>query len=523
MKHVIKYSLILYLIFITFHCFGQKKQQESRQLKKANTLFQKKEYVKAGEEYLKMYEKDRANTALNYHIGICLYHQKDKQLQALPYFEKSNVQQFPEVLFYKGNLYHLLLRFNEAIDSFTAYNKISTRVNDSRFVSMLITKSLTAQQMMKTSLNAVIKNMGNTINSSYPDYVPLLSAEGSTLIFTSRRANSTGMQKDLNGEYMEDIYTSNKNGNEWTTPISISKNINTELHDACVALSQDGQQLIVYQTSDDLRSGDLYISNFTGSDWTKPERMGSDINMDDAIEASATFSPDNNTLIFSSDRPGGLGGRDLYKVVKLPNGEWSKAMSLGNTINTSYDEDAPFLHADGKTLYFSSKAHKNMGGYDIFKSVFNQDNTWSEPENLGYPINTVYDDIYFILSVNGNRGYFSSNGGVTFGGADIFSIDIPEQNFDLAVVSCKVFGTDNFPLKASITLTEIGNSVIAEEYKSNKNTGKFIMILSPIKKYTMNIQAQGYLPLSKELFFSAGDFDDHVMKMDIVLKKNNNQ
>jgi Tol biopolymer transport system component len=518
-----KYSLMLSLILIMFNSFGQKKQKESKELKKANMLFQKKEYVKASEEYFKMYQKDGENATLNYHIGICLYHQKDKQLQALPYFEKSNVRQFPEALFYKGNLYHLLLRFNEAINSFTAYNEIPVKANDSRFVSMLITKSQIAQQLMKSPLNVAINNMGPIINSPYPDYVPLLSADGSTLIFTSRRDNSTGMQKDLNGEYMEDIYISYKNGKEWTPPVSISKNLNTELHDACVALSPDGHQLIVYQTSDDLRSGDLYISNFTGTDWTKPERMGSDINVDDAIEASATFSQDNNMLIFSSDRPGGFGGRDLYKVVKLPNGEWSKAKNLGNTINTLYDEDAPFLHVDGKTLFFSSKAHKNMGGYDIFKSTLNEDDTWSEPENLGYPINTVNDDIYFILSVNGNQGYFSSRGGVTYGETDIFSIDIPEQNFGLAVVSCNVFGTDNSPLKANITLTENGSDALPEKYKSNKDTGKFIMILSPIKKYTMNVQAEGYLPLSKELLFNAGDFGDHVMKMEIALKKINNQ
>src|SRR6478672_1131578 len=118
MQHITKYSLMLCLILISFNSFGQKKQKESKELKKANMLFQKKEYVKAGEEYLKMYEKDRTNAALNYHIGVCLYHQKDKQLHALSYFEKSNVQQFPEVLFYKGNLYHLLLRFSEAISSF---------------------------------------------------------------------------------------------------------------------------------------------------------------------------------------------------------------------------------------------------------------------------------------------------------------------------------------------------------------------------------------------------------------------
>lgn len=520
MKHVIKYFIVLILFAFTSNSFAQKK---SKELKKANVLFERKDFVNAGMNYLKIYEKDSANTELNYRIGICLYNQKDKKLQALPFFEKSNTQQSPEAFFYKGNLYHLHQRFDEAIKNYTEYNKLESRDKDSVFVEMLISKSVFAKQMIKAPLNMKINNMGSTINSTYPDYVPLLSADGATLIFTSRRSNSTDGLKDLNGEYMEDIYISYKKGNEWTTPVSISKNINTDMHDACVALSPDGQQLIVYQPSEDLMTGDLYISRFTGKDWTKPEMLGSDINEEDAVEASATFSPDNNMLIFSSDRQGGFGGRDLYLVKKLPNGNWSKAQNLGRAINTPNDEDGPFLHADSKTLYFSSKAHTNMGGYDIFKSTLNEDGTWTNPENLGYPINTVDDDIYFILSVNGNKGYFSSKGEVSYGGTDIYSIDIPEQNFGLAVVSCKVLGADNSPLQATITLTENGSDKFSGIYKSSKETGKFIMIISPVRKYKMNIQAEGYSPFTKELLFNTGDFEDNVTKQEIMLTKLNSQ
>lgn len=524
MKHVIKYFIVLILFAFTSNSFAQKK---SKELKKANVLFERKDFVNAGKSYLKIYEKDSANPMLNYNIGICLYNQRDKKIEALPFFEKCNVQQFPEVLFYKGNLYHLLQRFGEAVKNYTEYNKIAFKDNESAFVEMLITKSVYAKQIIKSPLNVTINNMGSTVNSLYPDYVPLLSADGSTLIFTSRRDNSTGKLQDLNGEYMEDIYICYKKGNEWTAPIGISKNINTDMHDACVALSPDGQQLIVYQPSEDLMSGDLYISNYTGKDWTKPEILGSDINMDYAVEASATFSPDNNMLIFSSDRPGGFGGRDLYRVVKLPKGEWSKAQNLGSAINTPYNEDGPFLHVDGKSLYFSSKAHENMGGYDIFKSTLNEDGTWTKPENLGYPINTVNDDIYFVLSVNGNKGYFSSKGNFNYGGADIYSIDIPEQNFGLAILSCKVYGIllgmDNTPIQATITLTEIGSNKLSGIFKSSKETGKFIMIISPVRKYIMNIEAEGYLPYTKELLFTTGDFENNVSKIEIPLIKLNSQ
>jgi tetratricopeptide (TPR) repeat protein len=502
---------------------GQNSKLIRKQKKKADSFFDKKNYLGALNYYLKIYEQDSVNPELNYRIGTCMYNLKDKRLQALRYFEKCSAEQYPEALFYKASLYHLHSRFDEAIQSFNAYqNSGQNNDNDSTLVEMLIGKSKYAKELMQHPLNVAIRNVGKTINSSYPDYVPLISADGTIMIFTSRRSNSTGNLKDMNGEYMEDVYVSYRKGNGWTEPASISNNINTDMHDACVALSPDGQQLIIYRPSEDWMTGDLYLSRFNGKDWTIPELMGSDINVDDAVEASATFSPDNNMLIFSSDRSGGYGGRDLYRVVKLPGGEWSKAQNLGSTINTSYDEDAPFLHTDGKTLYFSSKSHLNMGGYDIFKSTLNEDGSFTLPENMGYPINTVNDDIYFILSVNGDKGYFSSKGDSTFGGTDIYSIDIPEQNFGLAIVNCIISAADNTPISANITLVDTGNNV-AGKFNSSKETGKFIMVVSPNRKYTVNIQAAGYQPYAAELIFRPQDFTENVTHLNISLTRTNPQ
>jgi tetratricopeptide (TPR) repeat protein len=524
--------MVRWVLFSSLLCFcyinaeaqrGRKNKSLEKSRRQANVFYERKDYVNALKIYEKLLEKDSLNPEICYRTGVCMYNLRNKRMDALRFFEKCDVKSYPEALFYQGNLYHLKLRFNEAITAYTTYNSVPDRQQDSALVAHLITKAGVAAHMMKEPVNVTISNIGPVINSPYPDYVPLLSADGTMMIFTSRRDNSTGKLKDLNGEYLEDIYISYKKENGWTNPVSISKNINTDMHDACVALSPDGQQLIVYRTSDDLMSGDLYLSRFTGKDWTQPEMMGSDINTEEGIEASATFSPDNSILIFSSDRAGGYGGKDLYKVVKLPNGQWSKATNLGPGINTAYDEDAPFLHSDGRTLYFSSKAHRNMGGYDIFKSVASDDGGWSSPVNVGYPINTVNDDIYFVLSVRGDKGYFSSKGDFTYGETDIYSIEFPDQNFQLAVVNCRVTGNDDSPAYVTGTLTDNSTSALVGRFTSSKETGKFIMIITPGKSYNLEIKAEGYPALNKEIMYQPADLQDNVVQLDLKLTKSNTQ
>lgn len=488
--------------------------------KDGNSFFEKKEYQKALACYTKIYPGDSLNSELNYRIGICYYTSKENILKSLTYFEKCNKTDFPETAFYLGNLYHLSSKFEDAINNFEIYKLYPAKKdNDSVLVDLLISKSKNAREMTKYPLNVIIHNLGDTINSPYPDYAPLLTADETTLMFTSRRSSSTGGLKDKSGEYMEDIYVSYKTKDEkWTLPVGLSKNINTDFHDACVALSPDGQHLIIYRTSDDLMSGDLYLTQYNGKEWSDPQILGSDINVEGAVEASATFSPDNSTLIFSSNRPGGFGGKDLYKVIKLPNGEWSKAQNLGNVVNTQFDEDGPFMPVDGQTLYFSSKAHKNIGGYDVFKTQSSEDGTFTEPENVGYPINTVNDDI-FIFSINGNKAYFSSENKQSYGGTDIYYMDIPSQNFGLAILSCRTLNEDSVIVHSTISLIDKNNGDFQEKYTSNRNTGKFIMVINPERTYKISIQAEGYIAIEKEIIFSPYDFQDNIKKIDFQLTK----
>jgi len=192
-----------------------------------------------------------------------------------------------------------------------------------------------------------------------------------------------------------------KNKKSWIKATNIGPSLNTKRHDATVGLSPDGQQIIIY------KEGDLFYSSSNGNNWNEPVAFTKQINSK-FWEPSASISADNKAIYFTSDRKEGFGGSDIWMIKKLPDGEWGIAQNLGSSVNTKYDEDAPFIHPDNKTLYYSSMGHNTMGGYDIFKSTLNIDNSWSPPVNMNYPINTTGDDIYLVLTGDGKHGYFSS-------------------------------------------------------------------------------------------------------------------
>ena len=178
----------------------------------------------------------------------------------------------------------------------------------------------------------------------------------------------------------------------WLEPKPI-ESINTESHDACIALSIDGQTLFMYNNSEE-NGGDIYYSRLDGDEWGVPVPLPGEVNTK-YWEGHMTISSDEKVMYFSSDRPGGLGGRDIYKAEKLANGEWGNVTNLGPTINTSKNEDAPYLHLDKRTLYFSSEGFNSMGGYDVFYSEIDN-GEWTEPINMGCPINTTENDKFYV-------------------------------------------------------------------------------------------------------------------------------
>jgi hypothetical protein len=359
--------------------------------------------------------------------------------------------------------------------------------------------SVKAKNEMEQPHKAYIVNAGPTINTKYPEYVPLISADEGIMMFTSRRPGSTGGLTDVLGNYYEDIYVSRKVNGSWSKPDNIGGPVNTEQHDACVSLSPDAQQMLIFRTSRDLSSGDLYQTYWNGKNWGEPAILGPEVNSP-YKELSACTNNDNSIIIFTSDRPGGFGGKDLYKVVKLPNGKWSMPQNLGNKINTKYDEDAPFISPNGQFLYFSSNGYNTMGGYDIFRADFYSDNTFGEPKNLGYPTNTVGDDIFFVISADAKHGYFSSlnqdKKDENYLSDDIYLVDMRYDENEICVKKavCKL-APDDKQTSIQVQVYDEATKQLAGTYKPNSRDGSFIFTVNPYDRYRIVAEAKGYEPV----------------------------
>lgn len=515
---------ILVLLF-GFNCaFSQSKgeieRQISKEIKNADLYFESEDYLNAINSYRKVlalnpnHERANLNSAVS---RVMLNQLPDSVLINLGRLRNSKV---PEVQFYFGKIYHVTRNFDEALACYNRYKAIpeKNRTISNAEVDYYIGCSNNAKIFISQPHRSVIKNAGPVINTSYADYVPLITADESLMYFTSRRDGSTGGLKDPYGNFFEDVYVSAKEGGQWAPPKNVGPPINTNTHDACVALSTDGQQMIIYRTAPDMITGDLYISKMIGIGWSEPQKLGPEINTP-YIETSACFSNDTSVMYFSSNKPGGFGGKDIYRIKKLPNGRWSQPFNLGPTINTTRDDDSPFLHPDGVTLYFSSKGHNTMGEYDVFKTVLSEENNqFTVPENLGYPINTVNNDIFFVLNTDGTHGYYSSVKEDTYGSSDIYLIDTRFGDNDLKVKHGKVY-KGNQVSKAKITLIDIESKQVSGIFNASPNTGAFLLVMNPLKAYKAIIEEEGCQTMIVDIDPLVNEREDNDLILNLTLKK----
>lgn len=489
-------GVLLLAMLVIMQCFAQAQKfskSELKELEEADQLMEFADYWNALKIYRSIYFEHKNDAALNYKMGFCSFHLRKYQQDALDYFEKASNQNHVPAYLYLGQSYHLEMRFDEALQYYKKYMAESTLEDSaSRAVSRFIEVSHRAKQMVNDKKAFTVKNMGLAVNSRYPDYAPVITADESMLVFTSRRAESTGRLRDPYNEFYEDVYFSMNDGEKWQDAESIGKNINTATHDACVGGTPDGKRLIIYRTNKEMTGGDLYWTFANSEGWQKPKKFDERINSD-WQEASATYSSDGNIMIFSSSRPGGFGGKDLYRSIRFGNGDWSLPVNLGPQVNSSFDEDGPFLHPDNRSLFFSSRGHTTMGGYDVFSVTRTDSGSWSIPQNVGYPLNTVSDDIYFVLSGDGKRGYYSSNTEGGFGEQDIYEVYMPENRLNLNVVKGFVLekGSDQ-PVQAELTLINQDDRSMEGFYLSNATSGKYLLILVPGRDYKIIVEAEGY-------------------------------
>jgi outer membrane protein OmpA-like peptidoglycan-associated protein len=500
-----RYFFIALLLLTINAAFAQSMPKEARNyLESGKVYYDQANYLKALDQYLSAYKFVPTDPGINYSIALCYIntYSYDKALKYLMPAKKASIKD-PMLDYYLGVAYHANSKIDEAIESLTNF-KNTLRSSDKELLlqtNKYLTYCANAKILMAKPVTVKISNLGKNINSEFPDYNPAISGDESTIIFTSRRSNSTGgLISEMDGFYFEDIYMSTKNASSaWAQSVQLDQTINTASHDACVGLSSEGQTMIIYK---DDGGGDLYFSQLSGTKWSKPTSFGKSINTD-SWEACGNFSADGNYLFFVSNKKGGFGGTDIYWSKKNTDGTWATPVNMGKEINTADDEFSPYLHADGKTFYFSSQGHNSMGGFDIFQSdiLFNQALiTSSIPTNLGYPINTVGDEIYFVWSADNKRAYFSSARDGGFGDKDLYMLERPEAKAALVLLTGTVSDCKSHEfIQAKLTVTDILTGKLIGTYVSNSSTGKYIVTLPAGKNYSITVEAKGYLFYSKNI------------------------
>lgn len=510
-------------------------------------------YKEALEHYLEAQKFNAKSGRVNYNIGICYMHTVNK-LKALEYFQNSaqlNPTLFKDIDYYIGWGYHLKMDWDNALKYYANYKaRFNPQTDADAFydVTKKIAECQSGKELVKHPVRVWIDNLGAKINSEYADYGLIMTADAMKIYFTSRRSSTTGGEVDIfdNG-YFEDVFTSNRyDAKDWVPSTNVGDPINTKTHDAAVALSPDGSKMIVY--IDDKGNGNLYESSWDGTVWSKPSIFNKEIS-GDYHEASAWYTPDMKQLYFVSDRPRVKGempkDRDIFLATwDDTKSTWGNITRLPETINSTYDEDGIYVHPDGKTIYFSSKGHNSMGGYDVFKSEKLANGSWSKPENMGYPINTPDDDVFFVVAANGRDAYMTSFRKDGLGEKDIYKVTLlgPKKHpiligetmllahANVATPSIeigeKVTVTESqlmilkgvvrdevskLPLKAEIDLVDNETKQSIATFSSDAKSGRFLVSLPGGKNYGIAVKADGYL-------FHSENFD---VKQDAAYKEVN--
>lgn len=451
--------------------------------------------------YLTAHEINPQSASLNYKISVC-YLDSYEPYKALPFAKKAYQLEptFTEDLeFILAQAYHKADKFDSAL---VHYNSFRTRAGslpglDLKWVDKLGEECQNGIALAKLKTNYTIRNLGEPVNTISSEYVPVLRADGEYMYYTARvEPNTTNMKASKLSKFdyapYEALYRAKKLDDTTFTSISKVQILRdaSKRHESCVSMSADGKALYFYNgnNKDEIRFSEYIDGNWSA---TKPV-MGIDSR---GYETHISVSADGRKAYVVSDREGGFGGRDIYEYTLQANHTWGEPKNLGIAINTEYDEDGVFIHPDGKTLYFSSRGHNTIGGYDVFYSTLHE-GAWSSPTNLGFPVNTAGDDIFFVLVGNGNTGYVSSARVGGKGDQDIYQFAAnqertPRPNLKLfkgLVVDAKT----NEYLNAQVEIVDNGTGKEMFNNRSDREDG-FLVSLPGGTNYGISVNAEGYI------------------------------
>ncbi|BDC99385.1 OmpA family protein [Persicobacter psychrovividus] len=494
--HQPKCFLVLLLAWIAMS-LNVHAQSVSSLESKAEKLYRTRQYTEAINFFEQAIEKGAQNPKTFYGLGMS-YASSDnvnERIKGIPALSKAltlNADQFPRWAYLDlAKLYHLNEQIAEAQTAFSAYKKrMDVRDPKVREEAKAFEKALkNAKKFIGKARKIEVHDFGFEVNSEFTEYNPVVSADESIMAYTV-------LHPDAKKRTMvESIMMTTKDGlGNWKAPEAVKIETNARFNVGTAGISPDGEQMLIYMGGSS-NTGDIYEVMRTNDGWTKPKSL-SVVNTPTFHETTLSVTSDGKSMYFASNRPGGYGGMDIWRVDKDTNGKWGRPKNLGPKINSAADEDAPFIHPDNITLFFTSNGHETMGGNDIFRSVL-RGTEWTRPENMGYPINTPADDSYFTLIADGSKGYFSSNRKGGKGLQDIYYFNMPEQeaNIPLTMMKGKIVDQDGNPIKTSIKMVNKKTKESVDfVYDPNPNTGNFLIILPPGQNYDMIIESEDFMP-----------------------------
>lgn len=490
-------------LFVIISCFvalnGYTQNKSDKELSiEAEEKFKAENYEDALEDYLSLISSDPKNETYNYNAAVCYLNSNINKAKAVTYMEivTRKEKHNPNADFLLGRAYQYANRFEDAIASFTKFKENGKGTDENlKAVDQEIQYCLNAKELIKFPVNVTFQSLGKIINSEFSDYYPFVTEKESYIVFNSKRPVKKDALKMENGQYLNSIFISKVvNGAYMEASVIGAPICEGNSGEEIIGMSGNGEMLLIHKK--DARGAGKIYSSTMGKDgyFSKPEPLPTPIN-DKGDEIAVCVSADGNLIYFASDREGGFGGTDIYVCRLLPSGKWSDAKNLGVGVNTPQNEDFPNISPDGKTMYFSSKGHASMGGYDIFKATWDEtQKRFVNPRNMGYPVNTSYDDMNFRISKTGQYGYLASVRGTGVGDNDIYRIIFNDADVDYTVIIGQITSKDKSPVNyrdAFITVNDLVTNEALGNYLPNPANGRFIIIVPP-GKYNINVEVPGF-------------------------------
>jgi len=426
-RQIISLLVFVLLYFcLAFQLQAQDKSNPKETFAEAESYFLFEEYAEALPLYVKLKETIPNNYNLDYKIGRCYLNLPYEREKSIDYLESAvkhisllskettiKEERAPlDALFYLGDAYRINNQLEKAIQTYREFKERTTnKIFDFTLVDDEIKACQLAMIMEKRPIKVTSVNLGDIINTRFSETNPVVTPDENMIVFAAKLP------------FYQAMFYSKKENGKWSMPINMIPELGIDGDCFPTSISSNGSELYMYRSNEYL--GDLYVTNYKDGKWTKIRKLNNNINTK-YWESHACISSDGKTLYFTSNRTGGFGGLDIYKSTRFSiyTDEWGPAQNLGSVINSNYNEDTPFITSDGKRLYFSSFGHETMGGYDIFYSDLNDDGTWCKPVNIGYPINSTDDELFFNPIKDGSVAYMAKYDPKGFGRFDIFRYEI---------------------------------------------------------------------------------------------------